>query len=183
METDVFKYEETSESCALPVSNNNTTATGSTPCSQPLSVHMSSTELVKAVEMLGFNDGAISTSCYSKKNVHKPPTKPEVPLTKQELSPPTPCIFAKSKEDAFSPQLFQMCLQQPIVVIRNLCHKDVCDIDLSLYSTKVLVDKHPHHAVEIRSQLEQTSDENWDPSTDKQVNCRSKKLQSTSLRM
>ena len=36
-------------------------------------------------------------------------------------------------------------------------------MDLGLYTTKTLVERHPNHPVEIREQMEQTSDENWDP--------------------
>ena len=88
-------------------------------------------------------------------------------LTRSELSPATPCLFVKTKAEAFSPQLFELCLQRPIVVIRNLA--PVCGIDMSLYGTKTLVESHPNHPIEIRSQVEQSADENWDPNFDKQV--------------
>ena len=42
-------------------------------------------------------------------------------------------------------------------------------MDLSLYTTKTLVEMHPNHPVEIRSQMEQTSDENWAPNMEKPV--------------
>ena len=42
-------------------------------------------------------------------------------------------------------------------------------MDLSLYTTKKLVETHPNHPVEIRSQMEQTSDENWDPAMERPV--------------
>lgn len=69
----------------------------------------------------------------------------------------------------FSPQLFELCLQRPIVVVRNLCAKEICDIDLSMFSTKKLVELYPNHPVEIRSQVEQVSDENWDANFKEQV--------------
>ncbi len=84
-----------------------------------------------------------------------------------ELFPSTPSIFISSAEEAYSPQLQQFCLQKSIVVIRNLA--TVCNMDLSLYSTKRLVQSHPTHPVEIRTQMEQTSNENWDPTLTKQV--------------
>lgn len=95
------------------------------------------------------------------------PEKPVTPLSIPELFPPTPSIFVRSTQEAFSPQLLELCLQKPIVLIRNLTH--VCNIDLSLYSTKTLVEMHPNHPVEIRTQMEQTANENWDPSMTKQV--------------
>ena len=75
----------------------------------------------------------------------------QVVLTRDELSPPTPCVFVKTAAEAFSPQLFELCLQRPIVVIRNLA--PVCGIDMSLYGTKTLVESHPNHPIEIRSQV------------------------------
>ena len=78
-------------------------------------------------------------------------TTKQVVLTRDELSPPTPCVFVKTAAEAFSPQLFELCLQRPIVVIRNLA--PVCGIDMSLYGTKTLVESHPNHPIEIRSQV------------------------------
>ena len=37
------------------------------------------------------------------------------------------------------------------------------------YRTKTLVEMHPNHPVEIRTQIEQTSDENWDPKMEEKV--------------
>ena len=42
-------------------------------------------------------------------------------------------------------------------------------MDLSLYSTKTLVEMHPNHPVEVRTQMEQTSDENWSPNMEEPV--------------
>jgi len=36
-------------------------------------------------------------------------------------------------------------------------------IDLGLFSTKTLVEANPEHLIEVRTQLLQPSDENWDP--------------------
>ena len=127
---------------------------------ESFSIELSSSDLVKSIESIGFNEGNISTSLYTQTSLSRgidPPTKPEHPLTKEELSPPTPCVYVRSKEEAFSPQLFELCLKRPIVLVRNLCRKDICNIDLSLFSTKKLVDMYPNHPVEIRSQVEQVS--------------------------
>ena len=132
-------------------------------------VDLSSTELVKTIESMGFNEGNISTSLYTRTTTNDNYVPPEVPLRKEELSPATPCIYVRSKEEAFSPQLFELCLQRSIVVVRNLCAKEICDIDLGLFSTKKLVDLHPNHPVEVRFQTEQVSDENWDANFEKQV--------------
>ncbi len=94
------------------------------------------------------------------------PSSPN-PAPSGDVFPPTPSVFISSPEEAYSPQLYQICLQHPIVLVRNLA--TVCDIDLSLYSTKTLVNSHPNHPVEIRTQMEQTANENWDPPMTKQV--------------
>ena len=127
---------------------------------ESFNIELSSSDLVKSIESIGFNEGNISTSLYTQTSLSRgidPPTKPEHPLTKEELSPPTPCVYVRSKEEAFSPQLFDLCLKRPIVLVRNLCRKDICNIDLGLFSTKKLVDMYPNHPVEIRSQVEQVS--------------------------
>ena len=127
---------------------------------ESFNIELSSSDLVKSIESIGFNEGNISTSLYTQTSLSRgidPPTKPEHPLTKEELSPPTPCVYVRSKEEAFSPQLFELCLKRPIVLVRNLCRKDICNIDLGLFSTKKLVDMYPNHPVEIRSQVEQVS--------------------------
>ena len=163
METDQAEEEDCKDTTKVVTS----LSRSSSP--SPLSVQMSSTELVRAVEAMGFNDGNISTSLYLTEGKEQPRVKEELPLKKEELSPATPCIFMNSKEEAFSPQLFQMLLQTPIAVVRNLCAKNVCDIDLGLFSTKTLTELHPNHPIEIRSQVEQCSDENWDANFEKQV--------------
>lgn len=133
-----------------------------------LSPEMTSTELMSACEALGHNDGNISTSVLPTSELpYAPARKPRVALTKQELSPQTPCINIKDASEAFSQQLLQFCLHRPIVNIRNLAA--ACGVDLNLFSTKTLVEAHPNHPVEIRTQMEQGSDENWDPTMSEQV--------------
>ena len=140
---------------------------------KPLNPEMTPAQLIRAINRLDHQDGEVSTSLLSddgkesKTNSTDPPKVPQVVLTKEELSPPTPCVFVKTKAEAFSPQLFELCLQRPIVLIRNLA--PVCNIDMSLYGTKTLVERHPNHPVEIRSQVEQSADENWDANFEKRV--------------
>jgi histone demethylase len=78
----------------------------------------------------------------------------------KQLNPPAPSVILENKKDAFSPSLEYFCLSHPISVVRGLAH--VLRLDLSLFSTKTLVDTDPGHVVEIRSQRQQASDENWD---------------------
>lgn len=133
---------------------------------------LKSDELQAAVKKLGFDPkGNLSTSLMDGVNittpVPEPPTRPAVALTDEELLPPTPCVYVNDASEAFSPQLLDVCLRRPIVVVRNIA--SACGMDLSLYTTKTLVEMHPNHPVEIRTQIEQTSDENWDPKMEEKV--------------
>ena len=83
------------------------------------------------------------------------------------MLPRTTCVYVQNEHEAFSPQLLDICLKKPIVLVRNLAN--ACGMDLGLYTTKKLVEMHPNHPVEIRSQMEQTSDENWDSNMEQPV--------------
>ncbi len=110
---------------------------------------------------------ASSTPPSSPEPASAAPAPPPAVPPPMDVFPSTPSIFVRTAEEAFSPQLFEFCLQKPIVVVRNL--SSVCGMDLSLYSTKKLVQAHPSHPVEMRTQMEQMSNENWDPAMTKQV--------------
>ena len=151
------------------------------PPAPALSTALTSDEVLRTcVEVLGHNEGKISTTLYTPgedtrgfsllPNVRERAmthVKEETVLSPAELLPQTPVVFCASKEEAFSPQMLEFCLQKPIVLIRNM--SNVCGIDLSLYTTKSLAATHPSHPVEIRTQMEQSADENWDPTMSKQV--------------
>ncbi|XP_045491735.1 lysine-specific demethylase 6A isoform X2 [Colias croceus] len=99
-----------------------------------------------------------------------PPSPPGVPaprLAPEQLAPPAPFVYVESKRDAFSPQLQDFCLKHPIAVVRGLTA--ALKLDLGLFSTKTLVEAWPDHAVEVRTQLMQSADENWDPSGRRRV--------------
>ena len=52
--------------------------------------------------------------------------------------------------------------------------------DLGLFSTKTLVDANPDHLVEVRTQLAQPTDENWDPSGSRKMwRCESSRSHTT----
>jgi histone demethylase len=131
-----------------------------------VSPDLTASKILDECERFGSGDGNIPTSLLA--DAPMPKRRVNLPkLTPSQLLPETPCVHVKSKQEAFSPQLLEWCLQRPITVIRGL--PQVCDMDLSFYTTKSLVETHPNHPVEIRSQLEQSSDENWDPSLKEQV--------------
>ncbi|XP_065055589.1 lysine-specific demethylase 6A-like isoform X2 [Rhopilema esculentum] len=96
-----------------------------------------------------------------------PPPQPQLPIEK--LSPPTPSITVESRKDAMSVALKRFCMDpnNPVTVIRGIC--EALKIDLSLFTTKRLVDDHPDFTVEIRHQRQQAPDENWDAEGTKQV--------------
>ncbi|QQP38963.1 Lysine-specific demethylase 6A, partial [Caligus rogercresseyi] len=131
------------------------------------STNIPSEELVAAIKASGHCNGNISTTVTGLDPSDYAPKAKNSPLTKEELLPETPCIYVNSKEEAFSSQLYEFCLQRPIVMIRNLTA--VIDMDLTYYCTKALVDAHPHHPVEVRLQMEQSSDENWNPAMTEEV--------------
>uniref|UniRef100_A0A673N092 Lysine-specific demethylase 6B n=1 Tax=Sinocyclocheilus rhinocerous TaxID=307959 RepID=A0A673N092_9TELE len=94
----------------------------------------------------------------------KPVLTTEQPICREKLNPPTPSIYLESKRDAFSPVLLQFCTdsKNPITVIRGLAGS--LRLNLGLFSTKSLVEANGEHAVEVRTQVQQPADENWDPS-------------------
>jgi len=134
-----------------------------------INTSMSASEIIAECQRVGPGSGPISTSMLPEGTpTPMPKRRTELPkLSAEQLLPPTPCVHVKSKQEAFSPHLLDWCLQRPITVIRGLAQS--CDIDLSLYTTKSLTLAHPHHPVEIRTQLEQQSDENWAPDLKEQV--------------
>lgn len=94
-------------------------------------------------------------------NILNYPPGPSTHIKHQvELNPPTPSIFVENDSDIFSPQLQEFCLAHPIAVLRNISR--VLKLNLGLFSTKTLVDLDSGHSIEVRTQLEQPSDENWD---------------------
>jgi hypothetical protein len=77
-----------------------------------------------------------------------------------DLNPPTPSVILETRREATSAQLQQYCLSQPICVVRGLAN--VLKLDLGLFSTKTLVETQPDHHIEVRTQRQQASDENYD---------------------
>ncbi|KAK9746028.1 JmjC domain, hydroxylase [Popillia japonica] len=112
--------------------------------------------------------GEISNSLIS--DNAPPPAPPDPPshkLNHQQLLPPAPSVFLENKKHAFSPQLQEFCLKHPIAVVRGLA--SALKLDLGLFSTKTLVEANPDHSVEVRTQYQQPSDENWDPQSGRKV--------------
>lgn len=91
----------------------------------------------------------------------KPDLSSETPIPREKLNPPTPSIYLESKRDAFSPVLLQFCTdsKNAVTVIRGLAGS--LRLNLGLFSTKSLVEANAEHAVEVRTQVQQPADENW----------------------
>jgi len=92
----------------------------------------------------------------------KRPPKPPIIKNIEELSPPAPTIYLENKKEAMSRALADFCVnpRNPVTVIRGLA--SALKLDLGLFSTKTLVESNPECLVEVRTQLQQPSDENWD---------------------
>ncbi|XP_074979888.1 LOW QUALITY PROTEIN: lysine-specific demethylase 6B [Caretta caretta] len=113
--------------------------------------------------------GKFKESYLSAAQSVKPLINGEEKLPRDKVNPPTPSIYLESKRDAFSPVLLQFCTdpKNPITVIRGLAGS--LRLNLGLFSTKTLVEASGEHAVEVRTQVQQPSDENWDLSGTRQV--------------
>lgn len=132
-----------------------------------ISINMSSSQLLTACK--GFGKNGVSNMSVMLERC-PPPTPPEPPFpppARDKLLPPTPSVYLENKKDAFSRKLHEFCLQSPIAVIRGLA--GALKLDLGLFSTKTLVEANPDHVVEVRTQLQQMSDENWDHTGRKKV--------------
>ncbi|KAK0403867.1 hypothetical protein QR680_017167 [Steinernema hermaphroditum] len=81
-------------------------------------------------------------------------------LSKDKLLVPTPCVVVESAKDATSPELQRYCYEKPIALIKGLTM--ALRIDLSLFSTKSLLETAPNHEVEVRQQYRMPGDMNVD---------------------
>jgi len=98
---------------------------------------------------------------------HSYPAGPSKKVDKDDLYPPTPSIMVQTEAEIISPQLQEFCLANPISVIRNISR--VLNLDLGLFSTKTLVTADADHQIEVRTQLQQPSDQNWDVDKKKMI--------------
>ncbi|XP_055284587.1 histone demethylase UTY-like isoform X8 [Moschus berezovskii] len=148
--------------------------------SMSVSIYSNSTEVLKACRNLDKNVLSNSHNLLDKCPPPRPPTSPYPPLPKDKLNPPTPSIYLESKRDAFFPPLHQFCInpKNPVTVIRGLA--GALKLDLGLFSTKTLVEANNEHTVEVRTQLLQPADENWDPTGTKKIwRCESNRSHTT----
>ncbi|XP_035144880.1 lysine-specific demethylase 6A isoform X11 [Callithrix jacchus] len=145
-----------------------------------VSIYPSSAEVLKACRNLGKNGLSNSSILLDKCPPPRPPSSPYPPLPKDKLNPPTPSIYLENKRDAFFPPLHQFCTNpnNPVTVIRGLA--GALKLDLGLFSTKTLVEANNEHMVEVRTQLLQPADENWDPTGTRKIwHCESNRSHTT----
>ncbi|KAL1377204.1 hypothetical protein pipiens_016428, partial [Culex pipiens pipiens] len=132
------------------------------------SIEMSAKELLQAVKKSDLKDiPAVASTVMADAPPPAPPECPPQRLTREQLQPPTPSVFLENKKHAYSPQLQEFCLKHPIAVVRQL--GAALKLDLGLFSTKTLVEANPDHSIEVRTQVHQSSDENWDQSMKSKV--------------
>ncbi|KAK3557079.1 hypothetical protein QTP70_024758 [Hemibagrus guttatus] len=149
--------------------------------SSTVSIYPTTSDVLKVCSRnIGKNGLSSNSSLLDKCPPPRLPPPPSPPLPKDKLNPPTPSIYLENKRDAFFPPLHQFCTNpsNPVTVIRGLA--GALKLDLGLFSTKTLVEANPEHLVEVRTQLCQPADENWDAtSTKKQWRCESSRSLTT----
>ncbi|KAE9551528.1 hypothetical protein FO519_005258 [Halicephalobus sp. NKZ332] len=110
------------------------------------------------------------------------PPKPEVVPLKQrpgveKLALKTPLIKVEKPSEANSVELQNFCYQSPIALIRGLT--SALKMDLSLFSTKSLIETQPDYPVEVRTQYRMPGDINVDQLGQASWNCYSAKSHTT----
>ncbi|XP_061607638.1 lysine-specific demethylase 6B-like [Phyllopteryx taeniolatus] len=126
-----------------------------------LSIQNTAAEVVSACRGAKVKDKFMESYLLPSLSV-KPNISIQIPIPREKLNPPTPSIYLESRRDAFSPVLLQFCTdpKNAVTVIRGLAGS--LRLNLGLFSTKSLVEANAEHAVEVRTQVQQPADENWD---------------------
>lgn len=145
-----------------------------------LSIQMTAAEIAECCKGQGRTGPINVGQLFDRGPPPSPPEKPHPPLPKDQLHPPTPTIYLENRKEAFSIELQQYCLSQPVCVIRGLA--GALKLDLGLFSTKTLVEANPDHQVEIRAQHQQKPDENTDQMGNKVWHCESSRSYSNVAR-
>lgn len=128
-----------------------------------INISNNATEVIRACKGANINNKFRESYLLPAFSV-KPLLSSETPIPREKLNPPTPSIYLESKRDAFSPVLLQFCTdpKNAVTVIRGLAGS--LRLNLGLFSTKSLVEANSEHAVEVRTQVQQPADENWNHS-------------------
>lgn len=124
---------------------------------------MDASAIIEGCKDKGLN-GILKCSLVSDCSTPNPPSQR---LTVEQLLPLIHSYFTKNKEEAFCPELQEFCLKNPVAIIYGLAK--VLELDLSLFSTKTLVEVNPNLNIEIREQIKNTSSENWNKIQNKKI--------------
>uniref|UniRef100_A0A1X7VP21 JmjC domain-containing protein n=1 Tax=Amphimedon queenslandica TaxID=400682 RepID=A0A1X7VP21_AMPQE len=166
--------------------NSNHSSPSSSPClvSSPFSYPSplplpppppSETDVPYIDPVLEPHSGLGSRDEYMKDDPLLPPSPPQSPSV--DLHPQIP-IYTVNSYDELDLHTFCTSPEVPICIIRGL--PEATDFDLSLYSTDTLMRYHGEHDVEVREQILQAVDKNYDPSGKKQVwKCESSRSSTT----
>lgn len=94
-----------------------------------------------------------------------PPRSPDPRLHDNDLTLKTPVVNVSDENVAYSDGLAKTCVCQPLCLLKGLCR--AVNIDLKIFSSKVLKQEHGDHPMEIRIQrrlCEPTADDSQEPS-------------------
>ncbi|XP_070158900.1 lysine-specific demethylase 6A-like [Polyergus mexicanus] len=139
-----------------------------------LNIEADGKTIIKMCKDKGLN----SVPKFSLLSVCQPPNPPSKRLTIEQLSPLTPSLQITNRNEAFNPLIRDLCLKHPIFVIRGLVA--TLNFDVGLFSTKTLVETNPTGSIEVRTQMKQTSVENWNRKHSRMVwKCHSHRTYST----
>ena len=116
------------------------------------------TDLQKMIKHSSSGLAPLPVSYLPDGHIPAPPPAPKQSM--HELNPAAPSVLLETRREATSIHLQQYCFSQPICIVRGLAN--VLKLDLGLFSTKTLVESHPDHSIEVRTQRQQASDENFD---------------------
>lgn len=127
---------------------------------------------------IGPNESILKYSLTSVEQDYAKALPPNPPLMKEQLSPSSPIIHLSHKTEAFEPWVEEFCWDYPIVVIRSLTR--LIHLNHELFYPKSIAAKYPRSGMEMRTQMQQTSLENWDETYSKNVwNCYSHRSYTT----
>ncbi|GAB1864581.1 Histone demethylase UTX [Camponotus japonicus] len=135
------------------------------PPEQELNIEVDAKTIIKACKGKGLNkvpQHSLLNSCQQ-----APPNQPNQRLLEEHLLPYTPTMLLSDKNEVFNPWIRDFCLGQPIVLLTGLTK--IINFNLSLFQTKTIVKADPDGIIEVRMQMPQTNDENWNQAYNQKV--------------
>lgn len=130
-----------------------------------MNIEVDAKTIIKACKGKGLNkvpQHSLLNSCQQ-----APPNQPNQRLLEEHLLPSTPTMLLSNKNEVFNPWIRDFCLGQPIVLLTGLTK--ILNFNLSLFQTKTIVKADPDGIIEVRMQMPQTNDENWNQAYNQKV--------------